>query len=137
MAKLTAVEVFEHYYQALVSALPMKHEGFVINLQQHNLLPADTISFLASLNTSREKASYFLDHIVKPELDTHTCFDALLEIMIESGYDDIKELGAKMKSEIPGIGRQGTQLHITCGSWYGIQCEYVADSNSLSANYTN
>lgn len=101
MTKRTPSEVFEHYYQALVSALPMKNVGFVAKLQKQNLLSADTKATLASLNTSREKASYFLDHIVKPKLDTHTCFEELIVIMIESGYSEMTELGLRVKSELP------------------------------------
>ena len=108
MAKTTVVEVFIHYYQALESTLPMKQEEFVMKLQQHNLLPPDTKATLASLHTSRERASYFLNHIIKPELDTHICFDELLTVMIKAGYDDMKELGTKVRSELSMVGREDT-----------------------------
>ena len=103
MAKKTATEVFEHYYHAIVSTLPMKNRSFVANLKAKNLLPSNVEDILETLSTTTEKSAYFLDNIVKPELNKHTFFEKLLTAMMESGYDDMKDMAIRIESELLSV----------------------------------
>ena len=96
-------EVFEHYYQAMIYSLPMKDASFLDVLNKNDLLPAHIKSALESLDKSIERASYFLDNVIKPELcdSAHACFSKLLTVMIEWGYDNMEDLANKLKSKMP------------------------------------
>ena len=99
----SASEILENYYQAIMYSLPMRDDSFLTELHRHNLLPATEKANLVSLSKSTERASYFLDNLIKPELlndDTHTCLDVLLEIMMDSGYDNMVELAEKIKFKL-------------------------------------
>ena len=102
MAKRSASELCDHYYQGLVHCLPMKNSTFLSQLKQCNLLPEDVSTTLESLTTSAEKASYFLDNVIKPSLgvsgDTH--FSTLLTVMIESTLDHVVELAETIQAEL-------------------------------------
>ena len=98
MAKLS--NVLEKYYQALVSYLPMKDAVFAYKLGTKNLLPEGIIDTLATLDTSKEQASYFLDNTIKQKInEDHTPFDRLLIVMEESKYNSVKELAAKIRCD--------------------------------------
>ena len=108
---IAAVKVFENYYQALVSTLPMRDEQFVVKLQKHNLLSDSVIkTTLTSLSTSREKASYFLDYVIKPKLHTGNCFDELLKLMTDSDYEEMQDLGTKVTSELNKVDSAGRKM---------------------------
>ena len=109
MAKSTAVEVFEHYYQAMVWSLPMRHDSFVKELQKHDLLPTHVKAMLESLRTLKEKASYFLDNVIKPNLDTYTCFDELLSIMMDSSCGGMKDLATEVRSKLPTNNKEDSK----------------------------
>jgi len=98
MAGKTMTEVFEQYYQGMLYCFPMKDVNFVEILNNQGFLPAHMQATLESLDKSIERASYFLDYFIKPDLDV--CFDKLLTVMIESGYDNLRDLATKMKSEL-------------------------------------
>jgi len=116
MARSTAAEIFEHYYQALVSSLPMRDVSFIDKLQKHKLLPGHIKAIVSSLNISREKASHFLDNVIKPELTSkiHTCFDELLIVMMESDYDNMKELAWEVRSQLHTNNRGTIQGMYVC-----------------------
>ena len=98
--------VFEHFYQAMIYSMPMKDANFVEVLNNQGLLPAHIQATLQSLDKSIERASYFLDHVIKLDLDG--CFDKLLTVMMESDYDNMRDLAAKMKSELLVNGSKQT-----------------------------
>jgi len=102
MEKSSAVKVFEKYYQAIISSLPMRDPTFLTELQKHTLLSDHNKSVLETLKTSREMASYFVDNIIKPDLGkgVHTSFDELLATMLENSHDHVKELATVVKSEL-------------------------------------
>ena len=102
MAVSTAAKVFEHYYQEIVFSLPMKDVSFVTVLMKHNLLPSHIKANLELLHKCTEKASNFLDWIIKPELNDniHTSFVKLLTVMMECNHDTVKELAAKIKVDM-------------------------------------
>jgi len=102
MAKRSAVELFEHYYTALVFSLPVKDENFVEELFERILLTEDVKSSLQSLAVCSERASYFLDSVIKPELAVGNIgkFVKLLTVMKSSNYDNVKELAEKIEKEL-------------------------------------
>ena len=70
MAKRSAYELLEHYYQTLSFLLPMKDSSFVEDLFKHDLLMEDFKPklILEALSTNKERASLLLDVIVRSEL---------------------------------------------------------------------
>ena len=57
------------------------------------------------------KASYFMDHIIKPSLDIEsvTCFNCLLKVMEESEYDHVRRLAHHIKCEVNGHNSETSQ----------------------------
>ena len=110
MAKQSASELFDHYYQGLVHCLPMKNSTFMSQLRQHHLFPEDVSTTLESLTKSAEKASYFLDNVIKPGLNVgvDNCFSTLLTVMMESTLEHLVELAETIKTELDIV----TQEHV-------------------------
>ena len=101
MAKRSASELFDHYYQGLVHCLPMKNSTFLSQLREYRLLPEGVSTKLELLTTSAEKASYLLDNVIKPDLAVDdTCFSTLLTIMTLSTLDNVVELAETIKTEL-------------------------------------
>ena len=100
MAKRSALELFEHYYQALIVSLPMK-DNFMEELFKHGLLPKDVIHKLEKLSERKNRASYFLDNVIKAGLivGNKTCFVNLLTLMNNSKYDNVRDLAKQIESE--------------------------------------
>jgi len=61
---------FREYYQEFVKCLPMDNPTFLANLHSQGLLPDDMKNKIDSMETETAKASYFLDHVIKPRLAT-------------------------------------------------------------------
>jgi len=101
MAKRSALELFEHYYQGLIFSLPMKDVNFMEDLCKNNLLDEDIKLNLETLSERKERTSYFLDNIIKPELvvGNNTCFTNLLTVMKNSNYDNVKDLATQIETE--------------------------------------
>ena len=99
---MSATELFDYYYQGLINSLPMKNETFLEELRKHGLLSKDTSTALEKLLTSVERASYFLDNVIKPELvkNDFEGFNHLLNIMIDSKFPNAVELSKNIKSEL-------------------------------------
>ena len=99
MAKRSAYELFEQYYQTLSFLLPMKDASFIEDLFKHNLFTGDVN--LELMSTSKEKASYLLDNVIKSELvlGYNKCFVDLLTVMNNSKYDNVKDLAKQIESE--------------------------------------
>jgi len=88
-----AEEVFQFFYVQLVKKLPMDDATFTAKLFSRGLLPGDCKDQVKSKATRADKATYFLDHVIKPSLeDTFVTFNKLLKVMEDSEYDDMKEL---------------------------------------------
>ena len=103
MAKRLVTELFDHYHQGLIHSLPMKNRVFLSQLKQHDLLPDYVGTTLESLNTSAERASYFLDNAIKPSLSNNhpdNSFIKLLNVTAESTVDQVAELAEEIKSEL-------------------------------------
>ena len=74
---------------------------FITKLSICKLLPENIESQLKALPTQAAKASYFLEHVIKPTLDTASIysFDNLLSVMECSGCGITEKLACEIKSE--------------------------------------
>ena len=101
---MSAMELFNYYCQELVHLLPMNNETFITELRNHNLLSEDISRKMGSMTSAVERASYFLDNVIKSELHNNNVlnFNKLLKIMKESKLDNniIQELSITIKSEL-------------------------------------
>jgi len=96
----TVSQLFKQYYQALVSSLPMKDAVFACKLMEKGLLPSNVIDELGTLDTSEERAAYFLDKVIERKIDEKSIsFDALLVVMEKSTHDSVKQLAMKIKHD--------------------------------------
>ena len=100
MAKKLATELFEQYYKTLIYLLPMKDATFIDELLENDLLTGDLKIKLESLAVHNQRASYFLDYVIKPELavGNSRCFVDLLTIMKSSKHDNVKELAKEIEN---------------------------------------
>ena len=86
--------VFQQYYCKLVEILPMNDSTFIAELVPHDLLPGDLKHQLKAQNTPKDKATHFLDNVIKPSVTSGVgnSFDQLLVVMKNSDYKTVKEL---------------------------------------------
>ena len=101
MPKRSALELLEHYNQALIFSLPIKDRNFIEDLTKHDLLTGSFKANLEALSMNRERVSYFLDNAIKARLivGDKTCFVNLLTVMNNSKYDSVKDLAKQIESE--------------------------------------
>jgi len=99
--KRSEAELLEHYYQGLISLLPMKDANFTEDLFKHDLLPRDVKIKLETLISHKERASYFLDNVIKPRIADcdNQCFGKLLTVMKISNYENVKDLAKQIETE--------------------------------------
>ena len=97
-----STKVFQQFYPKLVKTLPMNDVIFMAELYSRDLLPDDLKEHVESLATSAEKASYFLDHVIKPSITISDAsrFDDLLNVMKDSEYQGVKELAKLIRDSI-------------------------------------
>ena len=90
------------HVEKLVKCLPMDDTHFITKLSAQQLLPGDTDSNIKAMSTQAKKASYFLDHVIKPALDIDEIsgFDKLLSVMRTCGYNHVEKLAQIIESEI-------------------------------------
>ena len=102
MAKRSPTKLFEHYYTTLVYLLPMKDATFLDELSKHDLLPEDIKNKLEPLTEHNQRASCFLDSVIKSGLATSNsgCFVSLLAVMKSCKHDNVKELGVEIEKEL-------------------------------------
>jgi len=90
--------VFKQFYSRLVQTLPMNDAVFIAELFSNNLLPDDLKSQLNSQETPADKATHFLDRVIKPSLTiSSTNFNEFLNVMEDSEYQHIKELAKQIR----------------------------------------
>ena len=101
MAKISALELFDNYYQALVFLLPMEDNNFMQELFEHDLLSQDIKHKLEECPKRKDRTSYFLDNVIKAALAVgdETCFMSLLTVMSNSKHDNVKDLARQLESE--------------------------------------
>jgi len=95
------LKIFNKYTEKLIKCLPMNDVCFIAKLSNHKLLPGDTKDQLKAKPTPAEKASYFLDNVIKPALDIDdtSSFDSLLSVMEHCGYTHVEKLAREIKYE--------------------------------------
>lgn len=93
---------YEKYAEKLIKLLPMDDALFIAKLSDHKLLTGNISNQLKALPTQLAKASYFLDHVIKPALVTGdtSSFDNLVSVMRHCGYDHVEKLAYKIEFEI-------------------------------------
>ena len=106
------LRAYHSHLEKLVKCLPMEDTYFITKLSAQQLLPGDTESKIKAMSTQADKASYFLDHVIKPalEIDDISDFDKLLSIMQICGYSHVQRLSVTIKSEIK---HDEMKLHIS------------------------
>ena len=102
VAQKKHILTYEKYAKKLMKWLPMDDTAFTAELSNCDLLSEDTSDQLKALPTTVAKASYLLDHVIKPTLDIGATFifDNLLSVMEHCGYDHVEKLAYEIKSEI-------------------------------------
>jgi len=97
-----SAKVFQQFYSRLVKTLPMNDIVFIAELYSRDLLPDDLKEHVESLATSAKKATYFLDHVIKPSVTSGSgnTFDELLNVMEDSDYQGVRELATLIKDSL-------------------------------------
>ena len=97
------IDVFQGNYLNLMRALelPMTDEYFMGELYARKLLPGNLKATIKALSTGAEKASKFLDDVIKPSLESNDCtkFHTLLRVMIKNDDVTIKKLAESLLNE--------------------------------------
>lgn len=107
MEELSTSKVFQQFYAKLVKTLPMDDAIFIAELFSRGLLPDDVKDHIEHLATPAKKASYFLDHVIRPSV---TCkvgrsFDDLLCVMKDSEYQSVNELARLIRTSLNKGGK--------------------------------
>ena len=116
------IQAYKDYVEKLIKCLPMDDVLFTTQLSNHNLLPGNTSNRIGSLPTQPDKASYFLNHVIKPALDIDdvSSFNSLLSVMEHCDYAHVKKLACEIKSEIDKRSNTKTGVcSYVCINMYG------------------
>ena len=99
---MSTIKAFKQFYPKLVQALPMDDAVFTAELYARDLLPDNLKEHVESLPTLAKKASHFLDHVIKPSVTSGvgSRFDELLNVMKDSDYETVRELGKLIKDSL-------------------------------------
>ena len=99
---MSTSEVFTEFYHKLVVTLPMNDVTFTAQLVSRGLLPGNLSNQVKSLATSSDKASHFLDCVIKPAvtIGINRSFNELLNVMKDSEYCNVKELSLQITSQL-------------------------------------
>ena len=99
---MSTSEVFKEFYSKLVKILPMNDALFIAELYSRGLLPDDAKEHVQSLPTTANKAMYFLDHVIKPNvtIGVGSSFDQLLNVMEDSQDQCVKELAKLIRTSL-------------------------------------
>ena len=92
-------EVFQQFYSKLVETLPMDDPNFTAKLYSSGLLSSYLKEYVESRSpaTRTEKATRFLDQVIKPSM---TSFDKLLHVMEDNEYQHVKELAEEIRTSL-------------------------------------
>ena len=99
---MSTSEVFQHFFPQLVNILPMNDVTFTAQLFSSKLLPGNVKDQVKSQTTQADKATYFLDHVIKPSVTSGvgSSFNKFLKVMEDSEYDDVKQLSKQIRSRL-------------------------------------
>ena len=90
----TRLEVLQYHYPELLRLLPMDDNMFVAELFKNNLLPNNLKAVIHSSSTRADKATEFLDSVIKPSAENlnDVNFNVLLQVMMSSNDNAVKQL---------------------------------------------
>ena len=113
MAEESPERIFARYIEKLVRCLPMDDALFIAKLHSYGLFPGDISYKVNVLLTQAERASYFLNHVIKPALDIGepSSFHNLLSVMEQCGYTHVEKLAYTIKSQMEGSDT-GPGMHV-------------------------
>ena len=100
--EMSAKRALMHYYPKLVDILPMNDAIFIAELVPHGLLPSDLKDQVQACKTSKDKATHFLDNVIKPSVNSGvgSSFDKLLNVMESSDYQGVRELAKLIRDSM-------------------------------------
>jgi len=91
--------IIDKYIPQLLKTLPMDDVIFIAELRSAGLLPGDLKAEIKSLKTSADKADYFLDCVILPNISvTQTNFHKFIKVMEECSYDAVSSLARDIKN---------------------------------------
>ena len=98
---MSSGEMFKQFFAKLTKLLPMDDPIFVAELFSHDLLPGNHYDQVKSLATRADKATHFLDSVIKSSIVNNvSSFNKLLNVMEDSEYYNVKELAQQIKSKL-------------------------------------
>ena len=95
-------EVFQKQYSSLVNTLPMNDQIFMEELFANGLLPGNLRNEIQSLDTLAQKATKFLEDVIKPAVTNNgdNMLNTLLTIMRNSDKDNVIQLAERIHTMI-------------------------------------
>ena len=89
------------FLSQLIEILPMDDATFISALFSANLLPGNLKAEVKSLSTSADKADYFLDHAIFPNIDNDkTNLEKLLNVLEKSNNAAVKNVATEVRRAI-------------------------------------
>ena len=99
---MSTSEVFQRFYEKLVTMLPMDDSLFLAKLFGCGLLPGNCKQQIKAEKTPVDKATCFLDHRISSDVSVgdSTSFNKLLSVMENSGFENLKALAGEIKTAL-------------------------------------
>ena len=94
-----ATHLFELYHSDLLQCLCMNDLNFTQALYKHELFNYEVYYKLHSMTTVSDKASFFLEHAIRPGLN-YEKFRKLLSAMKESSQDNVIDLAYQLQLQL-------------------------------------
>ena len=110
---ISATEVFQISYAALVKSLPMNDCIFIADLFTNGLLTTNLKENLKLQKTAPEKATDFLDNLHRISDDFNSVFNKLLTVMGNSEYGSVKDLCKSIRAK---MNKNGDTIKGNCKS---------------------
>ena len=101
---------FNEYYSEFVKCLPMNNPTFLANLYSQGLLSDDMKNKIEDMDTETAKASYFLDHAIKPRLTLtdENLFEKLITLIEDSECEIPNDVNENLRrSPVPVHNKKG------------------------------
>ena len=93
-----SMRVFQQFYSKLLEKLPMDDPYFTGNLYSTDLLPSYIKEYVELSSVTRtEKATRFLDKVIKPSMSS---FNKLLNVMEDSEYEHVEKLAKEIRTHL-------------------------------------
>ena len=101
-------KAYDNHVEKLVKCLPMDDTYFINLLASQALLGGNILYEIQTLSTPANKASHFLNHVIKPALDIDETsnFEKLLTVMQKCDYIHLQKLASIIEVEIDSFGER-------------------------------